>query len=72
MFVLLLVLTFDEELELVAVVVISVWVCENAKLESINKNGTTSIFIDHTILTFRFAALTDVILTLFCAGASKL
>ena len=61
--VLLFVLTFEDEL--VAVVVISVWVCENAKLESINKNGTTSILIDHTILTLRFAALTDVILTLF-------
>ncbi len=47
MFVLLFVLTLDDELVLVAVVVISVWVCEKTKLESINKNGTRNIFINH-------------------------
>ena len=49
MFVLLFVLTLDDELVLVAVVVISVWVCEKPKLESINKNGTKSIFINQII-----------------------
>ncbi len=52
LFILLFVFTLEDEL--VAVVVISVWVCAKTKLESINKNGTANIFINHvTHLAFQ-------------------